>query len=132
MKRLRKRLRKEVGHGGVVPRGWRLAWYEPRRRVGIYYPVPLHWLARAAVECVYRLRLALSAPRIERADLLSMQLAHRERQQLADEYSRGYMAGWRECYQTCVDVIESEISQAQATWDVGTLLTGGTNPRRSN
>lgn len=132
MKRLRKRLRKEVGHGGVVPRGWRLAWYEPRRRVGIYYPAPLHWMARAVVECVYRLRLALSAPRVERAELISMQLAHRERQRLADEYSRGYMAGWRECYQTCVDVIEAEISQAQAAWDVGTLLTGGTNPRRSN
>ena len=28
-----KKLRKEVAHGGRVPRGWHLAWYEPRRRV---------------------------------------------------------------------------------------------------
>jgi hypothetical protein len=32
------RLRKEVGHGGSIPAGYQLAWYEPRRRMGIYFP----------------------------------------------------------------------------------------------
>ena len=125
-------LRKEIGHGGAIPHGWRLAWYEPRRRVGVYYPTPLHWIARFLLESGRRLRLAIRAPRIERAELIAMQRAHRDRQQLADEYSRGYMAGWRECYQTCVDAIESEISQAQGVWDVGSLLAGETKPRRNN
>ncbi len=45
------RFRKEVSHGGIIPRGWKLAWYEPRRRVGVYCPAPLHWIFRAAREC---------------------------------------------------------------------------------
>lgn len=125
-------LRKEIGHGGAIPHGWCLAWYEPRRRVGVYYPAPLHWVVRTLVEIVRRVHLAIQAPRIERAELIAMQRADRERQQFADEYSRGYMAGWRECYQTCVDAIESEISQAQDVWDVGALLAGEAKPRRTN
>jgi len=29
----RLQFRKEVGHGGVVPEGWRMAWYEPPSRL---------------------------------------------------------------------------------------------------
>lgn len=43
-------LRKEISRGGAIPRGWCLAWYEPRRRVGVYYPAPLHWVARTLLE----------------------------------------------------------------------------------
>jgi hypothetical protein len=132
MKRFTKTLRKEIGHGGTVPRGWRLAWYEPRRRVGVYYPVPLHWAARGLLEFVYRLRLAIRAPRVEHAEFMAMQRAHRERQRCADEYSRGYMAGWRECYQACLDAIEGEMAEVQDVWDVGALLTGGTKPQQGN
>jgi hypothetical protein len=127
-----KKLRKEVGHGGRVPRGWHLAWYEPRRRVGVYYPAPFHWLARAMLEISYRLRLAAQAPRIERAEFLAMQREHRERQLLADEYSRGYMAGWRECYQACIEALETEMAKAEDDWDVGALLTEGAKPRLKN
>src|SRR5271155_2989912 len=104
-------LRKEVGHGGRVPRGWQMAWYEPRRRMGVYYPAPLHWIARAMREAAYRLRLALRAPGMEGAQFLAMQQADRERQRMADEYARGYMAGWRECFQACVDAIQGEMSR---------------------
>ena len=94
----RLKVRKEVSHGGVVPRGWQMAWYEPRRRVCVYYPAPLHWLLRAIREVVHRVREAVRAPCIERAEVFQMQRAHRER--VAEEYARGYMAGWRECFQT--------------------------------
>jgi hypothetical protein len=127
-----RKLRKEISHGGAVPSGWHLAWYEPRRRIGVYYPIPLHWLMRALLECSYRLRLALRAPRLERAEFISMQRTYRERQRLADEYSRGYMVGWRECYRACVDAIESEMAQVEEVWDFGALLTEGTKPRRQN
>lgn len=127
-----KKLRKEVGHGGRVPRGWHLAWYEPRRRVGVYYPAPFHWIAKVVLEIVYRLRLAAHAPRIERAEFLAMQREHRERQLLADEYSRGYMAGWRECYQACIEALETEMAKAEDGWDVGDLLTEGAKPRLKN
>jgi hypothetical protein len=118
-----KNFRREIGHGGIVPRGWRLAWYEPRRRVGVYFPFPLHWIARAFLEIAYRLRLALRAPQPERAEFISMQRSHADQQRMADEYSRGYMAGWRECYQACIDAIEGEMDRAEEMWDVGALLT---------
>ena len=117
------RLRKEVGHGGRIPHGWRMAWYEPRRRVSVYYPAPWHRIARAVRNVLYRVRLALEAPGVEGAQFLAMQRANSERQRLADEYARGYMRGWRECFQTCVDAIEDEMSRGDTVWDIGALLT---------
>jgi len=121
---LHPKLRVEAGHGAVVPRGWQMAWYEPQRRVGIYYPAPLHWIVRLLRESAYRLRVALRAPRRELADTLAMSRAHDERQRLADEYARGYLAGWHECFHTCLEAVEEEISRADGIWDVGNLLTG--------
>ena len=80
-----------AGHGARIPRGWRMAWYEPRRRVGVYFPAPLHWLLRGLREIFYRVRMAWRAPGIERAQVFEMQRAHQARQRLADEYARGYM-----------------------------------------
>ena len=125
-------LRREAGHGGIIPRGWQMAWYEPHRRVGIYYPSPLHWVLRALREFAYRLRIALCAPRIEHAQVFEMQRAYRDRRRLADEYARGYLAGWREGYQACVDVMEEEIARADEVWEIGALLTGGPKPSQEN
>ena len=119
----RLRLRREAGHGGVVPRGWEMAWYEPRRRVGVYYPAPLHWLMRAARECVYRVGIALRAPGIERAQVFEMESTHRDRQRLADEYARGYLVGWRECFRDCVKAVQEEITRSDDVWDIGDLLS---------
>lgn len=38
--------RREIPLGGNIPSGWRMAWREPRRRVGVYYPAPFHWVIR--------------------------------------------------------------------------------------
>ena len=124
----RLKVRKEVSHGGVIPRGWRMAWYEPRRRIGVYYPSPLHWLLRVIREIVHRVRAAVRAPRIEQAEVFQMQRAHRERVRLAEEYARGYMAGWRECFQTCLSAVEEEISRVDDTWDVGSFLPAPPKP----
>ncbi len=105
------RLRKEVSHGGIVPRGWKLAWYEPRRRVGVYCPAPLHWIFRAARECIRRVRLALRAPTIECAEVFEMQRRHRHREHLAEEYSRGYLHGWHECFHVCLETVEEEVTR---------------------
>ena len=122
------RMRREVSHGGVIPRGWQMAWYEPRRRVGVYYPAPLHWLLRAIREIVHRVRMAVRAPEIERAEVFQMQRTHQERQRLAEEYARGYMAGWGECFQTCLSAVEEEISRADDTWDIGSFLPAAPKP----
>jgi len=126
------KLRMEAGHGAAIPRGWQMAWYEPRRRVGVYYPAPLHWVLRALREIGYRVGLALRAPDMEHADLLAMQRSHSERQRFADEYARGYLAGWRECFHTCLEAVEEEIGRADEIWDVGDLLAGTPKPSRDN
>lgn len=121
-----KSVRKEVTHGGVIPRGWRLAWYEPRRRVGVYYPAPLHWILRVAREILHRTRLAVRAPGLEHEEVFQMQRLHKERERLAEEYARGYLSGWRECFQTCLTAVEEEISQADRVWQIGDFLAGPT------
>jgi hypothetical protein len=116
-------LRKEFSAGGRVPRGWRMAWFEPRRRVGVYFPSPLHWFARIAREVCHRLRAARRAESAERAEISELQRAHGERVRLAEEYARGYMAGWRECFDTCMAAVEDELAQSQDVWEIGALLT---------
>ncbi|MBZ5696780.1 MAG: hypothetical protein LAN36_15650 [Acidobacteriia bacterium] len=116
------KLRKEAGHGGCIPRGWRMAWYEPRRRVGVYYPAPLHRVMRAAREFVYRIHVAACAPTIERAQVFEMQRAHADRQRLADEYARGYLIGWRECFRAALEAVEDELTRNDDVWDIGGLL----------
>jgi hypothetical protein len=126
-------LRREVGHGGIVPAGYHMAWYEPRRRLGIYYPAPLHWLLRALREIRYRWRVATLSPGIECAEVFQMQRAHREREHLATEYARGYLAGWRECFHTCLDAVTDEIESAEdRAWEIRALLPGATEPGKEN
>lgn len=93
---------------GVVPsRGWGMAWYEPRRRVKVYAPVPLHWIARWVREACWRFQLAFRAPVRERQESWDLQRRMRESQTLAQEYARGYLAGWRECREACVEAAQN-------------------------
>ncbi|HKV03485.1 MAG TPA: hypothetical protein VJO53_00100 [Candidatus Acidoferrales bacterium] len=125
-------LRREAGHGGIVPRGWQMAWYEPRRRVGVYYPAPLHWFLRALREFLYRLRIAARAPGIECAQVFEMQRAHRDRVRLADEYARGYLAGWHECFAVCLEAVDDELAHHDDVWEIGALLADAPKPPRKN
>jgi hypothetical protein len=97
-------------------------------RVGVYDPTPLHWLLRGVREAVHRVRAAVRAPGIERAEVFQMQRAHREREFLAEEYARGYMAGWRECFQTCLTAVEEEIARVDDAWEVGSFLPAALKP----
>jgi len=124
----RSKLRREVGHGGTIPSGWRLAWYEPRRRVGVYFPAPLHWACRVLREVAYRVRIAMRAPSIECAQVFELQRAHRKRQDLAEEHARGYMAGWHECFEACLVAVEDELTRTGDVWDLGSMLTGHDAP----
>jgi hypothetical protein len=110
-----------------------MAWYEPRRRLGVYYPPPLHWIFRALHELSYRVRIAMQAPRLEGAQFFEMQRAYRERRRMADEYARGYLVGWRECFDTCVNAIEDEMDRTDEAWEIGAMLTDtGKPPQQSN
>ena len=77
--------------------------------------------AKSCTECAWPY-----APGIERAEVFQMQRAHRER--LAEEYARSYMAGWRECFRTCLSAVEEEIARVDDTWDVGSFLPAAPKP----
>jgi len=131
---------REAGHGARVPRRYRLAWYEPRRRVGVYFPAVLAGVARVARELGYRARLAREAPPRECAETFAMRRAHNQRQQLAEEYARGYMSGWRECLEACAEALAGRASEADArgvagvsdAWDIGAWLAAASGPRKDN
>jgi hypothetical protein len=124
-------LRKEVGHGAKVPPGYQLAWYEPRRRMGVYFPAPLHWVLRMLRELKHRCRLAMRAPLIECAEVFQMQREHRERERMATEYARGYLNGWRECFHVCLDAVEEEIDKVDEAWNIGAMLPAPKPPREN-
>ena len=74
------------------------------------------------------MRAAVRAPGIERPKVFQMQRVHRERELHAEEYARGYMAGWRECFQTCLSAVEDEISRLDDGWEVGSFLPAAPKP----
>jgi hypothetical protein len=104
-------IRKEVAHGGNIPRGWRLAWYEPKRRIGVYSPPGFHLILRLSREVLHRIHQAITAPPLEKAEALDMARTERDRQRLADQYSQGYFAGWRECFGACLAAVEDRTSE---------------------
>ncbi len=92
-----------------------------------------------AAACVARNSLrvlaAIHAPEIERAQVFEMQRTHRERERLAEEYASGYLVGWRECFQACLEVVEDEIAGADASGascDIRTWLPIDVKPRQEN
>jgi hypothetical protein len=100
-------LGRELTFGAPIPRGWRMAWYEPQRRVAVYFPAPLHWVMAAARELAWRFGLAWNARRRERQESDDMQRVFRERQRLAEEFAAGYLSGWHECLDACVEAFEA-------------------------
>jgi len=61
-----------------------------------------------------------------------MERMHEQRERLAEEYARGYLSGWRECFQTCIEAVEDEIAGADGLWDVPELLRNDADPSHSN
>ena len=107
---------REVTWGGRIPRGWRLAWYEPRRRVAVYFPSPLHLAARALRDVSWRLQSAWNAMPQERHEANETQRAFRERQLLAEEFARGYLEGWQECFDAWTAAMKGE-SEERSGWE---------------
>lgn len=100
-------LQRDCSLGSMKRRGWRLAWYQPLHHTGVYLPIPFHWVARCMREVAYRFRLACSAPRLEAREYLDATRTFHERERMAEEFARGYLCGWRECFDACKDAIDA-------------------------
>jgi len=111
--------RREITFGARIPRGWRMAWYEPQRGVAVYFPAPLHWLASGLREFIWRVSLAWRAPRRERQEMHDQFIRHRERQRLAEEYTRGYLAGWRDYLKDCLAALDGQPDTVFDAWPDG-------------
>jgi hypothetical protein len=118
--------------GGRVRSGWRMAWDDPRRRVGMYTATPLHWVACMLQEFRYRVNIAVTAPSIERARACELQRAHQDRERLAEEYSKGYVAGWHECFEACLQAVEEEITSADEVWKMDAAFLGSETTQGEN
>ena len=82
------------------------------------------WLHLFVAEVSHRCRLALFAPTIQRSLVIERQRAHAERERMAEEYARGYLQGWHECYAACLETVEESVSGQQDIWAPGELLAG--------
>ena len=107
--------RRDWSLGSTRRPGWRLAWYEPRRQAGVYLPIPFHWIARGIREIGYRLKVAWSAPRLEVREYQEATRNFRDRERMAEEFARGYLCGWRECFDACKEAMSVEV--AKSNWN---------------
>jgi hypothetical protein len=95
-----------------MPSGYALAWVDWSRRVAVCYPWPANWLARQWREFVWRIARAaraLRGPGREGQEVANAQRIYRERQILAEEFAAGYLIGWQESLDACVEAIEEQV-----------------------
>lgn len=83
---------------------------------------PLHWVVRALLGFNYRLRIAMLESAMECGHVLEEERSCREYQRTAEEYARGYLAGWHECFVMCLEEIEEELKCVDAVREFGSLL----------
>lgn len=90
------------------------------------------WIERMFRELRYRVRAALTMPSFHDAPADAERQRQLDRERLAHEYSQGYMAGWHECFDTCLQAVEDEIASVDDVWRMGACLTGSGAIQRDN
>lgn len=90
------------------------------------------WLRLFAAEVAHRCRLALFAPTIQRSLVIERERAHAEREKMAEEFARGYLDGWHECYAACLETVEESVSGQRDIWAAGELLAGSGSFPKTN
>ncbi len=90
------------------------------------------WCGRLALELTHRFRLALFAPTLRRSLSIERERAQAERERMAEEYARGYLDGWHECYAACLEAVEESASERRDIWAAGELLAGFGESQKTN
>lgn len=105
--------RRELAQGARIPFSYRVAWVDRSRRLAVCYAWPVSWLARQWSEFVWRIVRAASAlagPGREEQEVADAQRIYRERQIIAEKFAAGYLNGWQECFDACMEAIEEEFA----------------------
>jgi hypothetical protein len=106
--------RRELAQDMKMPLGYGLAWVDWSRQVAVCYPRPANWLVRQWREFVWRVTHAACAfggPGPEEQQVAEAQRIYRERQVLAEEFATGYLTGWQECIDACIETIEQQVER---------------------
>lgn len=106
--------RRELAQGASMPFSNRVAWVDWSRRLAVCHPWPVSWLALQWREFAWRIVRAASAlggPGREEQEVADAQRIYRERQMIAEEYAAGYLDGWQECFDACMEAIEEELAR---------------------
>lgn len=114
------------------PESCRAVSWASRRGLANRLTAPWGWIRRAFRELHYRFHAALTMPSLQEALAEHARQRELDRERLAHEYSRGYMAGWRECFDTCLQAVEDEIATGDDVWRMGAFLTGSNSIQRDN
>lgn len=78
-------------------------------RVAAWLQIWRAWVVRGWREIAWRAGVALRAPSLARQQAADEERAYLEEKSLSEEYARGYLCGWHECFEACVEAIEDEI-----------------------
>jgi hypothetical protein len=111
---------------------WRLVRQRSWRSKRAYIFAPTQWIVRTLRDWRYRIRVALTLPKLEDVQSEQLRRAQEDRERLAHEYSQGYMAGWRECFDACLQAVEHEFASVDDVWRMGGALTGSRTIQRDN
>jgi hypothetical protein len=107
--------RRELARSATIPSGYGIGWTDASQGIVVCYPWPANRLARLWHETAWRIGRAMRAlrgPSREQDEFLSAHRLHRERQVLSEQYAAGYIAGWHECFDACLEAVEEELGRA--------------------
>jgi hypothetical protein len=111
---------------------WRRIRKSAVRTPGGRFAGPLRRLTDFLAECRYRVRVALTVPPLASARSQQSKRTEENRVRLAHEYSEGYIAGWRECFDACLQAVEDEFASRDDAWQLGASLIGSGESRQDN
>jgi hypothetical protein len=90
------------------------------------------WTARLVREIVNRCRLVLFSPTFGKYLEIQSKWKDQQQQRMAEEYAKGYLDGWHECYAACLDAVEHPVGEDAEIWTVADLFTQPGHSAKAN
>ena len=94
----------EVAEGARCPAGYGLAYWELDRRVGIFYPIPFHWVVRVARSMWWAFKTPQARLNVEKA------WAKGYAAEMADSYKMGLEDGRKDENKRWLAILDEQLS----------------------